>query len=114
MALLNRWLSRFVAEVRRADGEAYPPRTIHQLLSGLQRSMLDRYPTAPKFLDRQDPRFRDIRGTCDTVYRELHQQGVGTEVKHAAVISSDEEDQLWLSGVLGCTNPKNLQNAVFF
>ena len=47
-------------------------------------------------------RFRDIRGTCDTVYHEFHQQGVGTEVKHAAVISSDEEDRLWLSG---CTNP---------
>ena len=44
-------------------------------------------------------RFRDIRGTCDTVYRK---QGVGTEVKHAAVISSDEEDRLWLSGCKCC------------
>ena len=76
--------------------------------------MLEQYPTASKFRDRQDLRFRDVRGTCDTIYHELHPQGVGTEVKHAAVISSEEEDQLWLSGVLGCTNPKNVQNAVFF
>ena len=38
---LNFWVLRFINEVRRADGDPYPPRTIHQLLAGLQRSMLD-------------------------------------------------------------------------
>ena len=36
---LNFWVLRFINEV--ADGDPYPPRTIHQLLAGLQRSMLD-------------------------------------------------------------------------
>ena len=34
---LNFWLSRFVTEVRKQDGQPYPPRTIHQILSALQR-----------------------------------------------------------------------------
>jgi len=34
---LNYWLSRFVVEARRADGERYPSATLYQLLSGLLR-----------------------------------------------------------------------------
>ena len=36
---LNYWLPRFINEVRRTDGNPYPPRSIHQLLAGLQRYM---------------------------------------------------------------------------
>ena len=32
---LNFWVPQFINEVRRADGDPYPPRTIHQLLAGL-------------------------------------------------------------------------------
>ena len=39
---LNFWLPRFINEVRRTDGNAYPPRTFHQLLAGIQRSMLEK------------------------------------------------------------------------
>ena len=31
VAELNHWISRFIAEVRRQDGNSYPPRTIHQI-----------------------------------------------------------------------------------
>ena len=54
---LNYWLSRFVTEVKKQNGDAYPPRTIHLLLAGLQRVMLERNPNAPKFLDRMEPYF---------------------------------------------------------
>jgi len=37
---LNYWLSRFVTEIRKQDGQPYPPRTIHQILAGLQRRLL--------------------------------------------------------------------------
>ena len=56
----NFWMPRFVAEVRRQDGKPYPPKTIHQLLAGLQRYMLDKNALAPKFLDQKNPLFRDI------------------------------------------------------
>ena len=38
-ATLNTQLSRFVAETRKANGEPYPPKTVHQLLCGILRHM---------------------------------------------------------------------------
>ena len=35
-------------------------------------------------------------------------------MKHARVLSDDDEDKLWRSGVLGTLSPQTLQNAVFF
>ena len=49
--LINFWLSRFVTEVRNRKGEHYPPKTINQILAGLQKWMLERNPDAPRFLD---------------------------------------------------------------
>ena len=66
---LNFWVPRFINEVRRADGDPYPPRTIHQLLAGLQRSMLDHNNRLPKFLDRTNPVFHPIHGARDSVYQ---------------------------------------------
>ena len=114
VAKLNEWLPLFVSEVRRQDGHPYPPKRIHQILAGLQRYMLEKNPLAPKFLDTNDKRFHRIHGVCDTVYRELHQQGVGTSVRHAAVITAAEEDALWETGVIAITSPISLQHAVFY
>ena len=91
---LNYWLSRFVTEVRKQDGQPYPPRTIHQILAGLQRYMLEKQPSAPKFLDRTQTAFRELHGTCDSVYRGLHQEGVGTEIHHTSTFTAAAEQAL--------------------
>ena len=57
-----------------------------------------------KFLDLKESRFHDVHGACDFVYQELHQQGIGTSVRHASVITAEEEEQLWSSGVIGIVN----------
>ena len=110
----NYWLSRFVAEIRKQDGQPYLPRTIHQILAGLQRYMLEKQPNAPKFLDHTWTAFCELHGTCDSVYRGLHQEGVGTEIHHTSTFTAAAEQALQAKDVLGCTNPKNLQRAVFF
>ena len=111
---MNYWISRFVAEVQNRKGEPYPPRYIHQLLAGLQQYILDKNPNFPKLLDKQQTCFRDIRGTCDTVYRDLRSQGIGAKVRHAPIITPDEEEKLWLTEVFNINNPKALQRAVFY
>ena len=58
---LNHWIPRFINEVVWKDGKPYPPKTIFQILSGLQRHMLDKNHCAPRFLNRQNPIFRPIR-----------------------------------------------------
>ena len=111
---LNYWLSRFVNEARNQKGEPYPPRSLHQILAGLQRYMIEKSPNTPKFLDHNNSVYNQLHKTCDSVYRDLHSQGVGCYVNHAVPFSADEEKLLWSSGVLSDSTPKGLQRAVFY
>ena len=52
--------------------------------------------------------------TLDTVCVLLCKEGVGTEVKHTAVISIELEDILWNKGVLGVASPESLLRAMFY
>ena len=58
---LNYWLSRFVVECRRVDGQTYPSSTLYQLLAGLLRFSRSKSEDCPNFLERKDPRFQDLR-----------------------------------------------------
>ena len=46
--------------------------------------------------------------------RQLLFKGIEAEIKHASVISPEEENSLWESGVLGSTSSKALLFTVFF
>ena len=71
-------------------------------------------PDSPNFMDKKNTYFKGLHGTLDNLHRKLHVKGKGTKVKVAEVITRDEENQLWDSGELGITNPRSLQNAVFY
>ena len=105
---LSHWLSLFVSEVRKADGSLYPPKSIYQLLCSILRYMKQQDPFAPNFLQRKDGRFRELHGTCESVFRQLREKGVG-----ANPISKEEENMLWDKKILGTSNPLMLQRAVF-
>lgn len=113
-ATLCTHLSRFVLETRKANGECYPPKTLHQLLCGLLRHMRETNPGCPNFLDKKDSRFKTLHGTMDSQFHHLHSTGIGREVKHARVLTKEDEDRLWRTGVMGTTTPKALQNAAFY
>ena len=113
-ATLNAWLCRFVVETRNHKGKAYSPSTIYQLLTALLRHMRTTNAGCPNFLDKKNTHFRPLHGTLDSHFRSLHEQGIGRQLKHSEVISKDEENRLWTSGVLGISTPTSLFNAVFF
>ena len=70
---LNFWLPQFINEVRQTDGNPYPPRTIHQLLAGIQCLMLEKNHCLPRFsLDLSNLAFCPIYNACDSVYHDLH------------------------------------------
>ena len=112
--ILCKWLSHFVAETRNGKGEEYTPATIHQLLASLLRHMRNHNPDTPNFMDKKNTQFQGLHGTLDNVFRKLHENGIGAKVRHAEVITKDEENQLWDSGVIGTDSPRSLQNAVFY
>ena len=103
-----------MSEVCKHNREAYPPKTIHQILAGLQRYMLEKNPTAPKFLDLKHSCFRDVHGACHFVYRELHQQGIGTSVRHAYVNHCQGRGKTVVVWSNCITWPRSLQRAIFF
>ena len=69
---------------------------------------------APNFSDQKDGRFRELQGTCLSVFRQLRQSGIEENPKKAGVISKFEEKYRWASGILGCSSPTDLQRTVFF
>ena len=109
---LNRWLSRFVVEARRQDGEPYPTRSLYLLLSGLLRHGRSKSKTFPNFLDKKDPRFSELSGVCGSVAKQLCKDGVGASIKHAPIITPEE--LLLNKGVIGIFAPKPLVRAVFY
>ena len=113
-ALLNEWLSRYVVETRNKSGAHYPPSTLYQLLGEILRHMRTENTSCPNFLDKRDSAFKQLHGTLDSHFRKLHEAGIGRKVKHAELITKDEENKLWSFGEMGSCTPTALQNAVFF
>ena len=111
---LSHWLSLFVTETRRVDGSRYPPKTLYQLLCGLLRYMRSHNPAAPNFLDQSDHRFTELHKVCDSLFRELRSQGLGSETKQASIITKDEENLLWSRGIMGLHSPLSLIRTVFY
>lgn len=111
---LDRWLSFYVLETRNNKGKPYPPKTLYQLLCGLLRHMRGINPNAPNFLDKTNPSYKKLHNVIDNRFKELTKEGVGCESKHTEIITKDEENLLWASGVLGLDTPRALLNAVFY
>ena len=107
------WLPRYACETRTRDGKKYPASTMFCLLGGLLSRMRAVSADCPNFLDTNHPRFKEMHSIIDTYFRQLRVDGVGTVVKHASVISK-EENALWDNGVLGDNAPDRLLNAVFY
>ena len=92
----------------------YPAKTVYHLLAGILLYMRDADPKAPNFLDQKDSDFKKLHGTMDTYFRALTQQGVGAQVHHAKLLTSEEENLMWELGVMGTDTPRALLQAVFF
>ena len=92
------------------------PKTPHQLLCGVLRHMSSRVvnPECLNFIEKKDSQFKSLHGTMDSHFHHLHATEVGWQTKHARVLTKDDEDKLWNSGVMGTRTPRAVQNAVFY
>ena len=61
-----------------------------------------------------DVEFRPLRNLEDSLYRKLHGAGVGATVKKTEPLTSNDEEQLWSSGILDPSSPQGLLNCIFF
>ena len=108
-----KWLCKFVLETRQGSGKPYPPKSLYSILCGLQHvnhSNGVRF----NFLDKEDLRFTELHKTLDTVFSDLHSQGIGASTTSAPVVSVKDEDVLLDEKVMSMDDPASLQNMTFF
>ena len=111
---IDKWLSFYITETRNCKGEAYPPKSLYQLLTGLLRHSRSVNENAPNFLDKSNVSFRAFHAVLDNIFKKLRQEGIGSESKHAEIITKDEECKLWDEHVLNLCTPKGLLRSVFY
>ena len=107
-------LSLFCSEVRQQNRELYTPKSLLQVLINLQKYARDQCPTSFHFMDQKDSRFKMLHNMLDNVSRKPHKSGIGIVKAQARGITTQEEETLWTTGVVGTTSLNSLLNAVFF
>ena len=55
---------------------------------------------APNLVDTENVDFKELHCVLDSHFRSLRSEGVGAEVKHASLITKEEESVLWDQGVM--------------
>ena len=75
--VLNNYLSKYIVETRKSNGEHYPPSTLASPITTFcmwDPEILytrEQNPECPNFLDKQDNRFKKIQGTLDAYSHKL-------------------------------------------
>ena len=64
--------------------------------------------------DRENPEFKLLFNTCDSYFRELCEDGRGSDSKGTEPVTRDDEEKLWSTRLLSVSTPKGLLYAVFF
>lgn len=108
---LDYWLSKFVIEVRRNDGQPYPPNSLYNITCGLLRYIRQTKPDINIF---QDSNFFGFRKALDGRMKQLRCNGIGVQTKQAEPLSIEEEDQLWRNGHLGDHSPQVLLDTMLY
>ena len=111
---LSRWLSLFIIEVRKQNGNKYPPSSLYSLLCSFQRIMKRYNPKAFSIFETKDVRFQQFHRAMANIFQALRSEGIVKEVRHVTAITSEEEVLLWQRGILGDTSPLSLVRSVFF
>lgn len=108
---LNSTLALFILEARKANGEKYPPKTLHGIVAAIQH-YLKREGREFKFFT--NPIFSKLMGSLDAAMKQVSAEGLGSAKRQAQVISLEEEELLWSKGILGEQTPQQLLDTVIY
>ena len=111
LQVIDKYLSRFILEARRQDGIPYPPKTLYQLVCGLQRYLRENNRPEIAIFDEKQPIFATSRKVLDARMKELVSEGVGVVTRSA---QPEQEDELWRKGIFGIHTAEALLNTVFW
>ena len=101
-------LSLFVHEVRRQDGNEYPPNSLVNIVSGIQRHLRENGHPTISFYDKSCPKFDRLRKSLDAKMKELTRRGIGSQKRQAQPM------ELWGKKVFNLDTAEGLTNVVFW
>ena len=102
---LDKRLCNVLFEVRKKNGEEFPPKTLHHLISGIQSHLRMNGKNIDLF---KDPEFTDMRVCLDSEMKRLQKSGLVSKTKKAETLTVHEEELLWSKGLLGSGSPQTL------
>ena len=109
---MNYVMQYFIADVRKKDGSKFPPRTLKEIVSMLQHYCNHNLKRPWSFF--KDTEFTDLRRVLDAEMKLSAREGNARPARRSMTISFDDEEQLWRSGALGSSNPRQLVNTLIY
>ena len=102
---VNELLCQFIAEVRKDGGEHYPAKTLHELVSSLQKYFEMKGRKVSFF---SDEIFEKLIKSLDIETKISAQKKLGLKPRQAVVVSEEIENFLWDKSFLNKSNPEVL------
>ena len=112
---LDIYLVEYIPTLQKYNGEEYQHRTVCSYIRGLDRYLKIKGYTKSVIQDPEFTRSRKVleenKSISDNVIGQFGPVETSTK---SDILTEDEEDVLWITGVLGGNNPKSLRNAMWF
>lgn len=111
MSSVNYWISKFIFEIRKRNGDRYPRNTLVSITAGINAFFNENGIRINLF---KDDEFAHFQNVLDMACKESASLGIGCHKKQAEVITHNEEELLWSKGLLGDSNPQTLIDTLLF
>ena len=109
---LNVCLQYFISEMRKCNGELYPPETQKGIVSSIQHYF--RNTLGKNWSVFLDPEFENARQVLDAMMKRSAQKGNVKPKRRARSITFEEEKMLWENGSFGSSNPQQLLDTLIY
>lgn len=109
---LNYCLQYFIPEIRKVNGEKYPPRTLKEIVAGIQHFYC--YEINKQMSIFLDKEFKETREILDAAMKQSAMEGNRKPVKRAAPVTIETEESLWTNGVFGRGDGKQILNTLIY
>ena len=109
---LQHWICAFVLEIRKKDGSAFIPNSLHHICAGIMRYL--RGNGMPEIDIFKQAGFSWFRIVLDSEMKRLQASGIGTAQRKAQPITFEDEEILWRKKILGDSTPQSLLDTMLY